>query len=87
MLADISRAIDRLDVYDRVVLFSRFGTSISVAGMAEVHNIKIFTMRSRIDRAVRRLQRILGGERPDFEGLGSRKAMSNAKARAITEDQ
>lgn len=94
MLADISRALGQLREHDRLVLLDRYGPDApeDEARCAERLEITQEALRAKVNRATGRLRRILGGRRPDGGGserqyVGSRRALSNAAALAITNHQ
>lgn len=95
MLADVSRALGKLNAEDQILLRGRFGTVLAEHGLAEAYDISISNLRTRVRRAVRRLQKVLGGEppyhytkpHPGPNVPAIRNPMTNAAARALTEDQ
>lgn len=95
-LADVSRAFDELSEEDRNLLIGFHRDGIRNKDMAELSGVTEQVMSYRHDAAVGRLQRLLGGPRPqpqhdaDCEheyrwGVG-RRAMSNAEARATQQN-
>lgn len=89
-LADISRALDRLNKADRRVLYQRFGIGDSFEAVAVAERSTPEGARKLINRALTRLRRQLGGARPipdAPEYIGSRRVMTNAQAQALTEGQ
>lgn len=99
-LSDVSRAVDKLDAPDREAVELFFGRGEAAAYLAEVWDVSTSTAYARIDRAVKKVWRELGGARPnqgavhpDLDGDGceclhvwkGRRAMSNAAARAAQE--
>lgn len=85
-LADISRAYDRLDRYDRDLLARFHRDDRSNKALADSEGISEALMSYRHDRAIRRLHEHLGGDRPEFrrDPWQGRHAVSNAHAQAMT---
>ena len=99
-LADVARAYARLNIDDKKLLRDTYLYGISSSTLAEAASEEITRqgVDKRIERALRRLWRELGGpewiapdERPRRrereDGPGTRRAMSNAAARALTDSQ
>ena len=97
-LADVSSALDKLKVqnpaaHDLVEAHYHWGLTYERIGAGLQPPVSRETVSKRIDRAIRKIQEILGGPRPKRDpeedgwenGLvGTRRAISNAHARAIT---
>lgn len=94
-LADIGRAYDLLDEKDRQVLALKFKHDISRTKLSEMWQLSPKGADHRVESAVKRLWRNLGGpkwlapeERERSGGtIGQRRVISNAHARAITDNQ
>lgn len=94
-LADISRALSRIPREDQRTLFDRYALKTTLREQADRDDVPLSTLNYRVDAALKRLWRELGGPRwltsaedrePDEPGHwpAGRKAMSNAQARALT---
>lgn len=100
-MCDLSAAIDALGSDDKAVIEEHFRFGVSYEVLGRRMNCSKATVAKRIDRAVRRIQDYLGGQRPqddpaeedpfwsgmEVEYVGTRRAISNAHARAITSNQ
>ena len=82
-LADVAQAINRLPEHHRETIISHYALGVTVTAQAE-------------ESARRALHEVLGGDEPDrsvisgglgSEPVGSRKVLSNAQARAVTNKQ
>lgn len=88
-LADVSRALNKLDAGDRDLLVGFHKDGLSNNMMAEEYGVSKQTMSDWHDKAIRRLVDKLGGPRPRFEHddqcnhWSGRKAVSNEGARAM----
>ena len=84
-IADVERAFEQLHYEDRTILNALHRDGFNNKMLAELYDISEANMSYRHNRAVLRLQRLLGGpqvtESDPFKG---RKALSNAAARART---
>lgn len=84
-IADVERAFDKLHYEDRTILNALHRDGFSNKMLAELYDISEANMSYRHNRAVLRLQRLLGGpqasEQDPFRG---RRAISNSAARAKT---
>lgn len=85
-MIDIDRAYRALQLHHQRVLRERFSypadwTDEQVAGAM---GMCVDTMRARVRWALSRLQDQLGGQNPWGKGPGARKAVSNARAQAMT---
>ena len=82
-IADVERAFEKLHYEDRTILNALHRDGFNNKMLAELYDISEANMSYRHNRAVLRLQRLLGGpqvaEQDPFKG---RKAVSNAAARA-----
>lgn len=97
-LADVSSALDKLrqrdeDAADLIEASFHWGLTYDQIGLGLEPSVSKQTVSRRMDRAIKKVQEILGGPRPRREpeedgwenGLvGTRRAISNAHARAIT---
>ncbi len=89
-LADLSRAYGKLDEETKRVLRLVYGEDQKRAWVAEAMGVSDTTISNRINRGLRAMHRELGGERPTRhrdQVTGSRTALSNAAARALTDAQ
>lgn len=95
-LADVSRAVSTIDTTLRSVLHMRYRDKMKFREIAEALDVSVGTAHNRVNSAVTAVQEALGGFRPHddpaeadwwHEGPGSRRAISNAHARAITNNQ
>lgn len=99
-LADVSSALDKLsredpDAWSVLVLHYKQGFTYDEIGASMEPVVSKVTVSRRIDRAVRKVQDLLGGPQPREDpaepgwndGPGSRYVQSNAAARAITSNQ
>jgi len=91
-LVDLSRAYDTLPMLDQILIHERFASEVPVKKMAEEHDVSPKTIYDRLDRAVNRLHRNLGGRRPhkcsptcECVDSYSRKSIGNAEAMARLE--
>jgi RNA polymerase sigma factor (sigma-70 family) len=103
MMVDLDKALQSLTVADRQLLREHYGQGTTYDDIGEQWTqppVSKTTVAKYIDRAVKGVQDFLGGPRPredapepeweeeEFrEYVGSRRAISNAHARAITENQ
>lgn len=84
-----------LDAGERAMLRYRYGSGATYAELGRAFEVAASTAESRVKKALRKMQRHLGGAKPadcdntctDCGGPGSRHAMSNATARAITDGE
>lgn len=82
-LVDVAAAVARLRKADRELLLLAYGLGLSDEEIAGRVGVVANTVKQRVHRAMGRLQRELGGSRPDWPHHG-RRAMSNAAASALT---
>ena len=84
-LADVTSALKRLDERDRWILEQRFRYDEKQCVMAEELGLSESSVSEAIDRAIRKIHKLLGGERPRDrkDETGSRRTMSNAAAQAL----
>lgn len=97
MVIDVRRAWQEADltIEERGILAGRFGESLTLTHLGIIWEVSEATIRNRIKGALRRLQHQLGGPSPRTCGsgceccdyVGTRRAMTNAAARAITANQ
>ena len=95
MVLDVERAWNdaELDARDRAMVRYRFGNSATYAEVGRAFDVAASTAEVHIKRALRKMQRVLGGAKPaeckesceDCGGPGSRRVLSNAAMRAITD--
>jgi DNA-directed RNA polymerase specialized sigma24 family protein len=83
MLVDVKDAFLRLADEDQQLLYVHYRVHEEEQHATELE-ISVEALRSRVTRALTRLQRELGGPQPDVEWVGTRRAMSNATAQALT---
>jgi RNA polymerase sigma factor (sigma-70 family) len=97
-LADVSSALDKLKrqnpaAFDLVEAHYHWGLTYDQIGAGLTPAVAKATVSSRMDRAIKKVQEILGGPRPKKDpeedgwenGLvGTRRSISNAHARALT---
>lgn len=97
-LVDVHRAVERLPEGDERLLAAHFqqGLTYEQIGSAFPTPVAVSTVAKRIDAVVVKVQEALGGSRPrtdppegDWEAgyVGTRRAISNAHARAVTDNQ
>ena len=87
MLCDVRSGLESGSEADKELLWTTFGLCMPEDEHAMVLGITVEALRTRIHRAVQRLQRRLGGPKPDGPYVGTRRAISNAQAQAITRNQ
>lgn len=93
-LADLSQAFSKLAPEDQSLLRLYHETGLPNKVVAEMAGVDDSTASRRHDRAIGRLHKVLGGRRPrsthedgcECDVVGSRRAMSNAAARAVTDN-
>jgi DNA-directed RNA polymerase specialized sigma24 family protein len=97
-MCDLSAAIDALGSDDKAVVQEHFRFGVTYDQLGQRMGCSKATVAKRIDRAVRRIQDYLGGQRPhddpaedgtdvssaEAHWVGTRRAISNAHARALT---
>lgn len=87
MVADISRSLDELATDSRMMLWLHFGHDYEYKDIAAAFDLSVGAVKMRIQRAIKQIVELLGGENPWSDGPGSRRAVSNAAALAITSHQ
>lgn len=98
IMVDVDKALTALDVTDYNLLRTHFKFGETYEEMTIGAVVSKTTVATRIDRAVAKMQEFLGGSKPredqpeeeweqEPEYVGTRRAISNAHARAITENQ
>lgn len=98
IMVDVDKALKSLDVADYNLLRTHFKFGETYEEMTIGAVVSKTTVATRIDRAVARMQDFLGGSKPredqpeeeweqEPEYVGTRRAISNAHARAVTENQ
>jgi RNA polymerase sigma factor (sigma-70 family) len=84
-IADVERAFEQLHYEDRTILNALHRDGFNNKMLAELYDISEANMSYRHNRAVLRLQRLLGGPQAnDPDPFKGRRAMSNSAARART---
>ena len=90
-LADVAQAYEKLDLDDQNLLRNFHQHGMRNMDLAKAHGVTDATMSYRHDRAIKRLQKALGGEKPRPEREATwdtrwrgRHAVSNSQARAMT---
>lgn len=86
-MADFKRVFNDLPAYDRGVLEAFYWSDYSNKLLAEMHGVSEATMSYRHNRAVLRLQKLLGSTESGRDPFKGRRAVSNAAARARTNNQ
>lgn len=91
-LVDISRAYSQLDIQSQAVLRLVYGQDMSRVRVGELYDVSDQTIHNWIDKAVTQMHRDMGGHRPrhdpaEQQVTGSRKAITNARAAALTRGQ
>jgi DNA-directed RNA polymerase specialized sigma24 family protein len=97
MVLDVERAWHEahLSTRDQSMLRMRYGSQALFSEVARVFECSTSTAEATIKKALRRMQNVLGGAKPqecdatceDCGGPGSRRALSNTTARAITDKE
>lgn len=87
MVADVAEALSRIDLDDYRVLLLHFALEYEYKELASELDIQVGAAKMRVQRAIERIVDTLGGETPWTDGPGSRHAISNAHAAAITANQ
>lgn len=87
MLCDVRSSIEAGSTSDKEILWTHFGLGMDEEEHALVLDVTIEALRTRIHRAVVRLQKRLGGPKPDGPYVGTRRVLSNAQAIAQTRNQ
>lgn len=87
MICDVRSALEACSEADKRLLWTAFGLGVSNEEHALSFGITEDAMRMRIVRALRRLQKHLGGPDPAPRFQGGRRALSNSQAQAITRNQ
>jgi DNA-directed RNA polymerase specialized sigma24 family protein len=87
MLCDVRSALEAGSPGDKLLLWTVFGLGMPEDEHAMTLGITVEALRTRTHRAVVRLQKRLGGPRIDGPYHGTRRAISNAQAQAITRNQ
>ena len=81
-VADVRKALDKLDPSDRLMVEMRFQEGLTFAQIADELGMSDSTVHRRVTGSLKRMVKTLGGDNP---WIGGRKAMSNAQAIALTE--
>jgi RNA polymerase sigma factor (sigma-70 family) len=81
-VADVRKALDKLDPSDRLMVEMRFQEGLTFAQIADELGMSDSTVHRRVTGSLKRMVKTLGGSSP---WSGGRKAMSNAQAIALTE--
>lgn len=88
LMEDVRRGLTLISHADQKLLSDLFKYEVPVDQLAVLAGCDKHAMEMRIQRALGRLQKKLGGPRPDFsDGPGSRRSMSNSSAQALTRAQ
>ena len=87
MICDVRSALEACSESDKRLLWTAFGLALADDEHATSMGITEDALRMRVVRALQRLQRRLGGPRPQMDYQGTRRALSNAQAQAITRNQ
>jgi DNA-directed RNA polymerase specialized sigma24 family protein len=87
MLCDVRSGLEAGSAVDKELLWTHFGLGLDKDEHALVLGVTVETLEKRLQRAVQRLQKRLGGPKPDGLYVGSRRAISNAQAQALTRSQ
>jgi RNA polymerase sigma factor (sigma-70 family) len=85
-LADVTLGLGGLDKEDQELLVLLYRDGYTEQEMADYYEVPCETLRKRHYRALKRLQKRLGGPRPTdmHEGPGARKALTNSQAAFLT---
>lgn len=97
-MVDVDRALKTLSTEEYCLLRDHYEFRVTYDERAATSEVSKTTIAKRIDRAVFKVQEFLGGPRPREDApeedwheepvyVGTRRAISNAHARAITENQ
>lgn len=87
MLCDVRAALETRSEADKELLWTHFGLGLDEDEHALSLGITVEALRTRLHRAVVRLQKALGGPKPEGLYVGTRRAVSNAQAVAMTRNQ
>lgn len=87
MLCDVRDALEGVSQADKLLLWTHYGLQLDLDEHALSLGITTEALRTRVTRAISRLQRRLGGPRPDAQYVGRRKALSNVQAQSITKKE
>lgn len=87
MLCDVRASLEAGRPADKELLWTAFGLALPDEEHAEQLGITVEALRTRVMRAVQRLQKALGGPKPDGLYQGTRRAMTNAQSLALTRNQ
>ena len=87
MLCDVRASLEAGSEADKELLWTVFGLCMPEDEYAMHLEITVEALRTRVHRAVQRVQRRLGGPKPDGPYVGTRRSISNAQAQAITRNQ
>ncbi len=95
-MADLSRGFSRLSAPDQSLLSAFHKDGMTNVMLAELNDVTPQAMSARHHKVLARLQKLLGGDRPQNTHedpcecepfVGTRRVVSNAAARARTENQ
>lgn len=88
MVGDVARTLMVIDKDEYAALWMVYGPlKADYSELAKGLGITVAAAKMRVQRAVQSIVDMLGGESPYSDGPGSRKAMSNAAAQALTANQ
>jgi len=82
-IADVRNAMDQLEPQDQLMLEMRYAQDYTYSQIANILGLSDTTTHRRVEAAMKRMIRFLGGENP---WIGTRRVMSNATARAVTSE-
>lgn len=87
MLADVADAYSKLGVREQGILRMKYQDDESQRDIAVWYEISESSVSEQLDRSVRKIHRLLGGDRPEYEEdevrIGRRRVMSNAQAQSM----
>lgn len=87
MLCDVRSSLEAGSASDKELLWTTFGLGMPEDEHALVLGITVEALRTRVHRAVTRVQKRLGGPKPDGLYVGTRRVISNSQAIAHTRNQ
>jgi RNA polymerase sigma factor (sigma-70 family) len=88
MLADVADAYAKLGQREQRILWLKYREDYKQRDIAAAFEIAESSVSEQLDRSVRKIHQLLGGDRPEYEEdeirIGRRSVISNAAAQAIT---
>ncbi len=88
MLADVADAFSKLGQREQAILRLKYQEDWSQRAIAEWFGLAESSLSEQLSRSVRKIHRLLGGDRPEYEEdeirIGRRRVMSNSQALAMT---